>query len=115
MTGWNFVLISSIFCFNSLYLKLFKHIIESIRDVNIYIIVLGTAMLLSMLVSLTLFELVSKNLTYELKWRSIKAILSQEVEWYDSQQLEILPTTINDQISQIEVMSGLDLAYAVYF
>jgi hypothetical protein len=68
-----------------------------------------------MFVSLTLFELVSKKLTYEMKWRSIKAILSQEVEWYDSQQLEILPTTINDQISQIEIMSGTELAYVVYF
>jgi hypothetical protein len=68
-----------------------------------------------MFVSLTLFELVSKKLTYEMNWRSIKAILSQEVEWYDSQQLEILPTTINDQISQIEIMSGTELAYVVYF
>ena len=55
------------------------------------------------------FIVIGLKISYELKWRYLKAVLSQDWAWYDSQNIEELPTQINVNISEIENASGKNI------
>ena len=50
----------------------------------------------------------------EYKARYFKAILSQEVEWYDSQNVAELPSKVNAQLKDIEYGSGKSVGFIIF-
>ena len=45
------------------------------------------------------FIIIGAKISYELKWRYLKAVLSQDWAWYESKNIEELPTQINVNIA----------------
>ena len=58
--------------------------------------------------------MVAQKLSYELKWRYLKAVLTQNEAWYEQINVEELPSRINFNISEIENAAGKELGIMVY-
>ena len=67
-----------------------------------------------MLSFIACFEIVAEKVVYELKWRYIRSVLRQEEEWFDAHNCNELSTTINSNITEIEVSIGKGLAIIIY-
>jgi len=90
------------------------HFIDGIRDVKDYILVVGGVTCCCFFIFWVCLALVSKKVVYELKWRYMKAVLTQEAEWYEARRIEELPTQINTALSEVEMATGKTLGCAVY-
>lgn len=67
---------------------------ESDRWLLLIAIVLGT----SFLMFAVIFDIISKKIGYEVRWRYMKAVLTQEAAWYDEKNINELPTVINTSV-----------------
>ena len=50
----------------------------------------------------------------EYKARYLKALLLQEIEWYDSQNIAELPSKVNAQLKDIEYGSGKSVGFIIF-
>lgn len=60
------------------------------------------------------FSLIGKKILSELKWRYLKAILSQDQEWFDSKDLDSLPTEVNANLCEVEGSTGRVLSFLIF-
>ena len=61
-----------------------------------------------------LFTIIGAKISYELKWRYFKAILSQNWNWYESQNIEELPTQISVNITEVENATGKTTGFILF-
>ena len=54
------------------------------------------------------------KISYELKWRYLKAVLSQDWAWYEAQNIEELPTQINVNVTEVENATGKTIGIIIY-
>ena len=52
------------------------------------------------------FHLVGQKICYEVKSRYMKALLVQDNNWYDEQNLEKLPTIVHTNLNELENSAG---------
>lgn len=60
------------------------------------------------------FGVVSHRLAYEYKWRYFKALMLQDKTWYDSIDLNQLPSEFYYNVSELESATGKNLALFIY-
>ena len=60
------------------------------------------------------FMIIGSKISYELKWRYLRAVLSQDWNWYDRQNIEELPTKINVNITEVENATGKTSGFIIY-
>ena len=58
--------------------------------------------------------MIGAKISYELKWRYLKAVLSQDCNWYERQNIEELPTQINVNITEVENATGKTTGFIIY-
>ena len=61
-----------------------------------------------------IFIIIGSKISYELKWRYLKAVLSQDWAWYEKQNIEELPTQINVNITEVENATGKTTGFILY-
>ena len=61
-----------------------------------------------------IFIIIGAKISYELKWRYLKAVLSQDWNWYERQNIEELPTQINVNITEVENATGKTIGFIIY-
>ena len=61
-----------------------------------------------------IFIIIGAKISYELKWRYLKAVLSQDCAWYERQNIEELPTQINVNIAEVENAIGKTSGFIIY-
>ena len=59
----------------------------------------------------TCFHLVGQKVVYEIRWRYIRAILTKDTEWFESRNLEEIPSSIHANLIDIENGSGKQLDF----
>lgn len=59
-------------------------------------------------------HLVGQKVTYEYRWRYMKALLTKDSYWFDEQNLEEIPGIVNTNLSEIESSSGKTLGNIIY-
>lgn len=62
----------------------------------------------------TCLHLVGQKVTYEYRWRYMKALLTKDSYWFDEQNLEEIPGIVNTNLSEIENSSGKTLGFICY-
>ena len=71
-----------------------------------FLLVVSTIQLISTTIFFFCFYIVGNKVAYEFKWRYLRALLLQDKQWYDSVQLEKLPTEFHYNIESIEDTAG---------
>ena len=61
-----------------------------------------------------IFIIIGAKISYELKWRYFKAVLSQDWNWYERQNIEELPTQINVNVTEVENATGKTTGFILY-
>ena len=61
-----------------------------------------------------MFIVIGAKISYELKWRYLKAVLSQDWAWYEAQNIEELPTQINVNMTEIENATGKTSGFILF-
>lgn len=60
------------------------------------------------------FYVVGFKVSYELKWRYLQAVLRQDNEWFDKQDVESLPTNFHSNITIVEAATGKTVGFIFY-
>ena len=60
------------------------------------------------------FYILGNKICYELKWRYLLAILSQEQEWFAQRDVDELPTEVYTNLTEIEKATGKSVAFIIY-
>ena len=58
--------------------------------------------------------MIGTKIVTELKWRYLKAVLSQETEWFDSQNVEELPSEIHANMKEVQGAAGRTIAFIAH-
>ena len=61
-----------------------------------------------------IFIIIGAKISYELKWRYFKAVLSQDCNWYERQNIEELPTQINVNVTEVENATGKTSGFIIF-
>jgi len=61
------------------------------------------------------FYIFGFKVSYELEWRYLKAILSQDEEWFETKNMESLPTEFYTNVAGVEAATGRSVAFVFYF
>ena len=84
------------------------------RDTVPWFLALAGSILVLWFIFCFWFYIVGFRLAYEFKWRYIKAILQQDVEWYESQDTNEIPSKYNTHIADVEASSGRNVALMIF-
>ena len=79
-----------------------------------FLLVVSTIQLISTSIFFFCFWVVGNKVAYEFKWKYLRALLLQDKQWYDSVQVEKLPTEFHYNIESIEDAAGKAWAISVY-
>ena len=65
------------------------------------------------------FHLVGQKVSYEIRWRYMKSILTKDVfflstEWFEDRSLEELPTKVHTNLNEVENSSGKTIGFIIY-
>ncbi|CAI2363387.1 unnamed protein product [Moneuplotes crassus] len=60
------------------------------------------------------FTMVGQKLGFELKWRYLRAILRQDTNWFESQNIEGIPSTFHKNMKEIETGLGRCVGFIIY-
>ena len=60
------------------------------------------------------FYIVGYKLVYEFKWRYLRALLLQDKQWYDTVQVEKLPTEFHYNLETIQDAAGKSMGIIIY-
>ena len=77
-----------------------------LEDTIVYVLLFPTIIFLSSAIFFFCFYIVGNKVAYEFKWRYLRALLLQDKQWYDSVQVEKLPTEFHYNIEIIKDASG---------
>ena len=69
---------------------------------------------LSWTIFVSWFHLVGQKVVYEIRWRYLKAIVTKNSEWYETQNIEELPSIIHTNLIDIENVSGKTVGFLIY-
>ena len=69
---------------------------------------------LSWTIFVSWFHLVGQKVVYEIRWRNLKAIVTKNSEWYETQNIEELPSIIHTNLIDIENGSGKTVGFLIY-
>ena len=79
-----------------------------------FLLVVSTIQLISTSIFFFCFYIVGNKVAYEFKWRYLRSLLLQDKQWYDSVQVEKLPTEFHYNIESIEDAAGKAWAISIY-
>jgi ABC-type multidrug transport system fused ATPase/permease subunit len=57
------------------------------------------------------FFVIGDKVVRELKWRYLKAILTKEMEWFDKQNVNELPSEVFTNLTEIENALGSEISF----
>lgn len=75
-----------------------------------YYLALGVAMFVTSYVQITCFEMYAERLTHKLRQHYLRAILRQQIEWFDSEQTGNLTSRLTDDLERVREGLGDKLA-----
>jgi ABC-type multidrug transport system fused ATPase/permease subunit len=85
--------------------------IDDIRQDNIWQMIIGLHLMATAMIYSFCFSMIGAKIINELKWRYLKAILSQESEWFDQRNLEELPSEIHANLKEVQGATGRTIAF----
>jgi ABC-type bacteriocin/lantibiotic exporter with double-glycine peptidase domain len=59
------------------------------------------------------FAVIGDKAIRELKWRYLKAILTKEMEWFDQQNVNELPSGVFTNLTEIENALGSEISFII--
>jgi ABC-type multidrug transport system fused ATPase/permease subunit len=59
------------------------------------------------------FAFIGNKVVSELKWRYLKAILTKDMEWFDHQNVNKLPSEVFTNLSETEAALGAELGFVI--
>lgn len=77
-------------------------------------LVLAGGVFISSFIFCVAFYVIGFKISYEFKWRYFKAILQQDVEWYETQSINELPTEFHSNLAEIAGSTGRTTAFIIY-
>ena len=60
------------------------------------------------------FHLIGQKICYEVKSRYMKALIVQDNNWYDEQNMEKLPTIVHTNLNEHENSTGKNFGFVIY-
>jgi ABC-type multidrug transport system fused ATPase/permease subunit len=74
---------------------------------------LGLASAVTSFLTYVCFAIIGDKVVRELKWRYLKAILTKEMEWFDQQNVNELPSEVFTNLTEIENALGSELSFII--
>jgi ATP-binding cassette, subfamily B (MDR/TAP), member 1 len=93
------------------FLKIYLCFIDDIREDNIWFMIIGLHVAAMAMIYSFCFSMIGAKIINELKWRYLKAILSQETEWFDQRNVEELPSEIHANMKEVQGATGRTIAF----
>ena len=84
------------------------------RDLLPWFLALAGAILISSFIFCLCFYIIGYKISYEYKWRYFNVILQQDVGWFETQNVNELPTEFHSNIAEIEGSTGRTSAFVIY-
>ena len=104
---------------------------DDTKDLSYILLLFAGVIAVSCFMFVFCLHLVGQKVSYEFRWRYtthqfkshqtnivflvyLKAILTKDTEWFESQSLEELPTKVHTYLNEIENSSGKTLGFIIY-
>jgi ABC-type multidrug transport system fused ATPase/permease subunit len=76
--------------------------------------IIGVHMVITAFIYSFCFSMIGTKIVTELKWRYLKAVLSQETEWFDKKNVEELPSEIHANMKEVQGAAGRTIAFMAH-